>query len=394
MSPTAWFQLALVVFVKETRDGLRDRKALLSGLALPFLGPLLCAAMFTVIAGQVSSPPDLDVPLVGAEHAPGLVAFLEAGGAEVVEPPTDPDAAVASGELPFVLVVDDGFERAFREARPATVEMWVDSSRRANEGSERRLRRLVEAYGRQIATQRLVLRGVDPKLLRPIDLTELDVADAQQRGANLLEVLIMFIVLSAFLGSMYLVMDTTAGERERRSLEPLLSLPVPRSALVGGKFVASVLFGLWGVLIAAVVTAFAMNLAPLEALGVRVGLTPISTLKLVGVLLPLVPVAASVQLLLASGATSFKEAQTWLSLMMMAPMVPGMVLAFQPMNPTLSMMAVPALAQQMLASQVLRGDALDLAEVALSAGSAGLVTLAALGALTWLFGQERILRHG
>ena len=354
MNRSIWAHLVRTVARKELVDGFRDRRALLSALLFPLMSPILVALMFTAIARDHATPPTLEIPVAGRAR-PGLVQFLETAGAEVVEAPQDPEKAVGLGEVPLVVAIDATYSERFREGRPAKVRMWVDSSRNANRAAVRRATRLLEAYSSQTALQRLVLRGVDPQLLQPIDLAELDAAGPQQRAANLLEMLVMMAVMAAFLGSMYLAMDSTAGERERRSLEPLLSLPVPRSALVVGKFIAAVTYGTLGVVLATATMVVAMNYTPLELLGVRVVLTAPAALTLLGVLLPLVPVAAALQLLVASGATSFKEAQTWLSMTLFLPMMHGMIMTVRPVNPQ-TWMGVPGLAQQVLSGKVLRGE--------------------------------------
>ena len=389
-----WWRIVRIVARKELVDGIRDRRALASALAFPLLSPVLVAFMFTAIARDHATPPVLELPVSGAEHAPGLVTFLETAGAAVVDPPTDPEQAVVLGEVPLVLVVEEGYAEHFRAGRPARISMWVDSSRNANRAAVGRAKRLLDAYSSQTALQRLVLRGVDPQLLQPVELAELDAAGPQQRAANLLEMLVMMAVMAAFLGSMYLAMDSTAGERERRSLEPLLSLPVPRSALVVGKFLAALAFGTLGVVLATTTMVVAMDLTPLELLGVRVVLTAPAALALLGVLLPLVPVAAALQLFVASYATSFKEAQTWLSMTLFVPMMPGMIMTVRPVNPQDWMAAVPGLAQQVLSGKVLRGDGLTSADIALAVGSSLVITVGTLVALAALYERERILKRG
>lgn len=390
----AWLRLIFTVFRKELLDGIRDRRALASALAFPLMSPILVAFMFTVIAQDHAQPPELELPVVGAEYAPGMVGFLESAGADVVDAPDEPEAAVSTGDVPLVIVVDEAFTERFREGRPARVELLSDSSRNAHRTTVARAERLLEAWASQVALQRLVLRGVDPTLLSPLKLQKVDTATPQQRAANLLEMLVMMAVMAAFLGSMYLAMDSTAGERERRSLEPLLSLPVPRSALVVGKFAAAALFGILGVALATTTIVIAMNHTPLELLGVRVVLTVQTGLALFSVLLPLVPVAAAIQLLVASGATSFKEAQTWLSMTLFVPMMPGMIMTLRPVNFQVWMSAVPGLAQQVLSGKVLRGDGLSALDFAVVYSSSAVLTVGVLLILVRLFSHERILKQG
>jgi sodium transport system permease protein len=380
-----------IVLRKELVDGLRDRRALLSALVFPLFGPVLIAVMMGVIAEDEDTRGPLEIPVQGAEHAASLVAFLEAGGADVVDPPADPEAAVAQGDVPLVVIVDEGFMDDFRAGRPATVELVVDKSRNASRSDVGRARMLLEAWSSQTAVLRLLARGVDPSLVQPLTIDEVDLATPEQRAANLLEMVVMFIILSAFVGCMYLAMDTTAGERERKSMEPLLSLPVPRWALVMGKFLAATSFGLLAALLTTGIVGVAMNAVPLELLGVRVQLTPLTVLSLLAVSLPLAPLAAALQLAVASFAASIKEAQTWLSITLFLPMVPGMVMSVRPVNPQTWMAAVPVLGQQVLSGRVLRGEALPPAEIALSVGVTLALAAGLLGALTVLFRQERIL---
>lgn len=386
-------RLGWVVLRKELVDGLRDRRALLSALVFPLLGPALIAMMMNVVATDEDTRGPLEIPVVGAEHAPSLVGFLQSGGAAIVPPPGDPRAAVSAGEVPLVVVIPEGFIEDMRAGRPASVELIVDTSRKAKRADVARTDRLLQAWGSQIAVLRLLARGIDPTLVQPLGIDEVDLATPEQRAANLLEMVVMFIIMSAFVGCMYLAMDATAGERERKSLEPLLTLPVPRWALVGGKFVAATAYGLLAALLTTGTVVIAMNNVPLELLGVRVQLTPPTVMRLLLVTLPLAPLAAALQLAISSAATSIKEAQTWLSMTLFLPMIPGMIMSIRPMNPEPWMAAVPVLGQQVLSSAALRGEALPGLELGLSTVSIGALTVLTLGALIVLFGNERILRR-
>ena len=386
-------RLAWVVLHKELLDGLRDRRALVSALVFPLLGPALIALMMGVIAQDEDTRGSLEMTLVGAEHAPSLVGFLESGGATIIPPPDDPDAAVRSGDLPFVVVVPDDFVDDMRSARPAQVEMVVDRSRKSHRADISRAERLLEAWGSQTAVLRLIARGIDPALVQPLQVEEVDLATPEQRAANLLEMVVMFIITSAFVGCMYLAMDATAGERERKSLEPLLTLPVPRWALVGGKFIAATTYGLLAALLTTATVVVTMNNVPLELLGVRVQLTAPTIVRLLLVTLPLAPLAAALQLLISSAATSIKEAQTWLSMTLFIPMIPGLIMSIRPVNPEPWMAAVPVLGQQVLSGAALRGEPLPAVDLALSIGSLTVLTVLTMGMLIRVFGDERVLRR-
>jgi sodium transport system permease protein len=386
-------RLGWVVLRKELVDGVRDRRALLSALIFPLLGPALIAMMMNVIAEEQDTRAPLEIPVAGAAHAPSLLDFLESGGAVIVDPPDDPEKAVRDGDVPLVVVVPESFTDDIRAGRPAVVDLIVDNSRKASRTDISRADRLLQAWGSQTAVLRLLARGIDPTLVQPLTVDEVDLATPEQRAANLLEMVVMFIIMSAFVGCMYLAMDATAGERERKSLEPLLTLPVPRWALVGGKFIAATAYGLLAALLTTGTVVIAMNNIPLELLGVRVQLTAQTVLRLLLVTLPLAPLAAALQLAIASAAVSIKEAQTWLSMTLFLPMIPGMVMSIRPMNPEPWMALVPVLGQQVLSSAALRGEPLPPLEFALASGSILVLTSLTLGAIVMLFGNERILRR-
>lgn len=377
----------LVVLWKELLDGLRDRRALASALLFPLLGPVLIGFMLTRIAEDEDTRGPLVLPVEGGEHAPALLDFLRGAGVEITAPPADPEAAVRSGAVDVVLRVEEDYAADWAAGRPAPVSLIVDASRAAARTDVERARALLGAYAGHAATVRLLARGVSPALAQPLAVDEVDLATPESRGARLLEMAVMFVVMAAFLCSLYLAIDTTAGERERRSLEPLLLTPAPRSAIAAGKFLAATLFGLVGTALTLGAVVLVLRQVPLELLGVRASLDLRAAALLFAVTAPLAPFAAAVQLLIAAFARSFKEAQTWLGATLLLPMLPGLVLSLNPARPGSALRAVPVLGQQLLAGEVFRGEALPIGPVAAASASTLLVALLAFGALV------RVLRH-
>lgn len=383
-----------VVLLKELTDGLRDRRALASALLMPLLGPLLVGVMLTRLAQDEDTRGPLVLPVEGAEHAPALVAFLRAAGAEVVAPPADPEAAVRSGERAVVLRVEPEYGEAWSTGRPAPVTLVVDGSQQAARTDVERARALLAAYAGQVGTLRLLARGVDPALAQPLAVDERDLATPETRAASILEMAVMFVVMAAFVCSLYLAIDTTAGERERRSLEPLLLNPAPRWALASGKFLAAVAFGVVGTALSLAFVMAVLRRVPLELLGVRATLDLPAALALFVVAVPLAPLAAGLQLCVAAFARSFKEAQTWLGVTLFLPMLPGLVLTLAPARPGSALIAVPILGQQLLAGRVLRGEGLDPVALAACTATTLLVALAGLAGLTALLHREEALLRG
>jgi sodium transport system permease protein len=383
-----------VVWRKELRDGLRDRRSLMSALLFPLFGPVLIAFLFNNIVSTHSTEKPLELPVAGKENAPGLVAHLESAGVSIVPAPEDPEAAVGSGDLDMVLVIPAAYGKEFRASTPAKLELVVDSSRTESSTPIRRIERHIDAYAAQVGALRLLARGVHPQVAQPVKVHKLDMATPERVAANMLNMVPMFVLMAAFIGGMYVATDAAAGERERGSLEPLLLTPVSRIALVTGKWLATTTLSLVGVLLTAFGCAVALTRVPLEEIGVELRFGSADLLWLAIALVPLAPLAASVQLVVATFSRSFREAQTYLSLLMLLPMLPGMILTFRPAASEAWMMLVPALGQQALVMDVIRGEPAVPAHFAIAGVLAIAVSLAAVRLTAWLFEREKIVFGG
>lgn len=380
-----------IVLRKELTDNLRDRRTLVNALLTSLLGPLMLFMLLFIIGqtlgGSVERP--LELPVAGAEHAPDLVAFMQQNNVTLSEAPADPEAAVRAGDADVVLLIDPSYSERLASGLPAPVQLVIDSSRQSAGPSATRARALLERYAGQLAALRLQARGVSPSVVQPLALEEADMATPESRAAQLLNVLPYFLIFAVFVGGMGLTIDVTAGERERGSLEPLLVNPVRRGELVLGKLLAglaptmlSVLLSLAG--FAAVINLFALG----EQLGVRLslGLPALSAIFLIT--LPIMLLAAALQMIIATASRSVKEAQSYLGFLPLIPALPGLFLAFLPLRPAMWQMLVPTFGQQVLINQLMRGEAVNPLFVAVSAA----VTVAVGVALTLvamrLFGRS------
>jgi sodium transport system permease protein len=388
------FHVILAVASKECLDGVRDRRALLSALLFPLFGPILIALMLASMADPQEREDDIDLPVLGGEHAPLLVGELGRAGIRAVEAPADPGASVQRGEHDLVLLIGEDYGARFSSGRPAIVELVADDSRLSSHKLLRRVEAVLHRYGQKLAAKRLLARGVDPYVAQPVQVQTVNLATPRTKAANLLEMIGMFAIMAAFLCNMYVAIDSTAGERERGSLEPLLLNPAPRLAMVIGKWLATVLFGLCGVALMLACSAISLQQVPLEGLGMRLVFGFNELWLIFSLLCPLVLMAGAGQLLLASFARSFKEAQTYLSLALFLPMLPGMFLMFKQSQPALWMAAIPALSHQFLTGQVLRGEALSMDFVMVSALSSLALTALFLHITVLLFRSETFFFRG
>jgi sodium transport system permease protein len=382
---------ARIVLRKELLDYVRDRRSLSSALLMPVFGPAMFAVMFSVIASWNREDAPLVVPVAGAKNAPNLIAFLERHGALVETAPADYEQKIRDGDLDLAISVPDDYGKDFVGGRPAALQLVIDGSRNKSRAPIRRVEQLLSQYSSQLGSLRLLARGVSPALAAPLALSEVDLATPEKTAAQLLNVVPIFLLLACFVGGMHLAIDCTAGERERGSLEPLLVNPVSRPAILAGKWMATVLVALVALLVTLLAFAVALSRVPLQDLGVKVSLSARDGARLFALAVPLAVCAGAFELSLALFARTFKEAQTYLSLLLVLPMLPATFLALSPLRERLALMCIPALSQAMLFGDVLRGDSVPIAYIAASATGTVLLGAAFFALAVRLLGNERIV---
>ncbi len=368
-----------VVFGKEIRESFRDRRSVTSALVMgPLFGPALFAAMMIGILNmeQQRAQETLEIPVVGAEHAPNLVDWLRQQGADIKDPPEDPERAVKDNDEPMVLVIPEGFGDSLARGEPAVVEVIFDRSRRESDTYVDRLRSQVDRYGRTVGALRLQARGVNPNIVRAVVVRDRDISTPESRGALVLGMMPYFVMFALFMGGMYLAIDTTAGERERQSLEPLLLNPVPRGEIMAGKLAATIVFALLSLALTLVAFAVSMGFVPVAELGLGLALDLPTCLAMFAVTAPMAVVAAGLQTIVAAFAKSFREAQTYLSFLLFVPMLPTLALFILPVKAKLWMMSIPILSQSLLIQQLVRAETLEPMHVLVS-----VVTTLVLGVL-------------
>ena len=381
------------VFVKEIRENLRDRRAL--GMALlygPLFGPVLFALMTSFIVGKRADDAEkpLAIAVIGAERAPNLVDFLRQQGVEIKAAPADPEAAIREQKEVVILRVADDYAADWLDGEPARIELLLDESRQETRAVLARLRGLLLAYSGQIASLRLRLRGLDPQLGTPLSIAQRDLSTAQSRGAVLLAMLPYFLLLCAFLGGMYLAIDSTAGERERQSLEALMTTPVAPGQIMAGKLAATTLFAVASVITCIVAFQIGIGFVPTEDLGFALRLTPAVAAQVLLLVMPVAFFASAVQTVIASFARSFREAQTYLQFLMVIPSIPSVMLAVSPFKPSAWMLATPLLSQSLLINQLARGEAIAAGDLLPCIGGTVLAGLLAAAVAVRLYRDERL----
>ena len=375
---------ALTVFSKECRESLRDRRVLINSLLVgPLLGPVLFLVLMRLVVGRELEKAEQPLPVVviGAERAPELVGALRQMGLEQLPPLADPELAVREQRIDLALRIAADFGANWRAGRPAQVELIYDSSRREAQGDVERLRGMLDVYSRRNGALRLLARGLSPAVATPLTVATRDAATPQARGALLFAMLPYMLVLTIFIGGIWLAIDSTAGERERQSLEPLLINPVPRDRILLGKLMATAVFSLASLTLGLGAFLVAGRFMPTEELGLSLALGPHFFAVALPMLVPLVLLICIAQILIAAFARSVREAQTYLGLAQLVPLIPSIVLSVLPVKAQLWMYAVPLLGQQLAIMRLLRAEPVAGVALGLSA-SATLLAVVAVFLLT------------
>jgi sodium transport system permease protein len=344
----------LVVIRKELRDWSRDRRSIITVLVSSLLAPGLIFFLFNSMASRQRSIEDVVIPVVGAANAPALVDWLrQQAGVTITEGPRDPEDAVRTRREDAIIVIPDNFSKNFAASKPAQIRLVADSSSQNSRPKVQRVRGLLQRYGSEIGSLRLVARGISPLVATAVQIEDIEVSSSQQRAAQILGFIPLFVMISAFTGAMAISTDSTAGERERGSFEALLVNPAPRMAIAAGKWLAGSLTGMLTVLITAGLLFAMFQQLPLQDLGIRFRLGQPELIRTLAVVLPLCSLIVAIQMYVATFAKSFKEAQSYLSFLMMAQMVPGMMATMNTMSTKAWMYYVPWIGQQTLLTDVL-----------------------------------------
>jgi len=350
------------VFRKEFRENLRDKRTLLSALVFgPVISPILVAGLvqFGISHAETQSDESISVAVTHADSAPNLLNYLSARGVNIEKVNFDEAAArnaVATQTHKIILEIPEDFGSRLQQGQPAPIVLYSDSSRAFERRGVGRVRALVSQYGIEIAQLRFLARGIDPISVLPISVQEIDVSTPTGRSVLVLNMMTYLVLLSMLFGGLYLAIDATAGERERGSLEVLLTTPVPREQLIYGKIGAAASYMLISLVLTVAMFAVAMSFVGLEQLGITTNLGPAAAAKMIACCAPLILFGSAYLTIISAFAKSYREAQTYVQLMITIPTMPLIFAGMMGLQPKLELMFVPFLSQHLLMTSVVRAE--------------------------------------
>jgi sodium transport system permease protein len=387
-----------IIFQTEVLDNIRDTRSLIIGVFFSALfGPIMMGGLLVMIGSSFRKDLDkpLTLPVQNPEYAPALIQFLESYDVITVPAPADPETAVKLGDVDVVLVIPEKFSEEFSSSKPASVQLVLDSSRQTAAVNILRIQTLLEGYNAYLGKLRLVVRGISPEVVEVISIDKVDIATPQTRVMILFSMLPYFIIFGVFSSSSSIIVDSTAGERERKSLEPLLINPVPRRVFVLGKILSSFPFSIANLALTLIGFGLVFNVMPLEKyLGMQLGLNVMTLIWIFLISLPVVFLASAIQIVVASFARTPKEAANYLPFITLIPSLPGLALAFFPVKSNLWLMLIPTFGQQLLINQMLRLEPISVWNVITSILATLLISILFTWLAILLYNREQILFRG
>ncbi len=376
MSRAAW-----VVYLKELKDALRDRRTLLTVLLSSVaIGPLVLLAVSGLVAGIEKRAEARVVVVQGITHAPTLLNYLQRQTYTVKDAPAAWEQQLKDSKLGDpVLVVPPAFEADLARGEAPVIEIFSSSGNQRAQTAVGSVTRLLRGFNQEQAALRLALRGVSVAALEAVRVEERDLADAATRAAQLGNLVPYFVLMAVLYGALNAALDTTAGERERGSLEPLLMNPAPRAALVLGKWGAVASVGMLIAVLSCLSFLPGQWLLRSEALAAMFRFGVGEALAFIALLAPLAGALSALLMAIAIRCKTFKEAQANSTVVMLAISLLPMMTWFNQEGTAPWHLWVPALAQTTLMGRVLKGETLAVADVLPSVAVCVLLALVAVG---------------
>ncbi len=359
---------AWLVYAKELTDALRDRRTLLMVLLSSVaIGPLVLMLVSSMVAGMEQRAEAREIMVQGLEHAPSLRNYLQRQTYSLLEAPADYEQQLRNSHLAHpVLVVPVDFESEIARGVAPVVELVSSAANQRAQTGTAAIMRLLRGFNQEQATLRLAVRGVSPTLLETVRVEERDLADQATRAAKLTTLVPFFVLMAVLYGALNAALDSTAGERERGSLEPLLMNPTSRTAIVLGKWGAIASVGMLIAVLSCLSFLPGQWLIRSEALSAMFRFGMGEALAFIGLLLPLAGALAAVLMAIAIRCKTFKEAQANATVVVLAASLLPLASWFNQEGSAAWHLWVPALAQTTLMGRVLRSEALPWADVGIT----------------------------
>jgi sodium transport system permease protein len=397
-------KLISLIFRKELKDMLRDRRTLFFMIVMPFLVIFLIFNLSMRLGRNMekrAQEKELKVAVFSARPLPNFLRLLKAREKVKIDatvPRTEIDAAVNAGRLDFAVSFPDDFSETLDPGGTSEVPVYYKASTSENEQALGRIHKVLEEYGKQLLNRRLEEKKLAAAFVEPLKIDDRDVSSVREKiGQRLGGMFPYFFVIFCFLGAMYPAIDLAAGEKERGTMETLLVSPATRLQIVVGKFLVVTASGIFTALtsVAWLYLVFRQShIVPPQVLGSILKLIEWKSLLLLfSMIIPLCAFFAAMLLSASVFSKSYKEAQSLITPLNFMVLIPVLIGIFPGIQLNTATALIPILNISLATKEIMAGtiSPLLMAEVCLV-----LFALAALGLVfcSYWFNREEVIFRG
>jgi sodium transport system permease protein len=399
----------VTIYLKELKDSLRDRRTIISMIVVPTLVmPLLMFGAGYVMTKVVKQAKDEATSLVvlGGVDSPAVVAALKAEKKfRIVPADGDYRQMVSDKRVRLAVEIPEGFEASLKGGAPKTVMLYHYEGEMKSGMGVGEVEKFFRTLREKTVETRLTDRGLSADLVKPFEVKRQNVAPPEKVGGNIIGGLIPYIIIIlCFTGAMYPAIDLTAGEKERGTMETLLCSPVHRVNIVLGKFlmvmtasIATIAFTLLSSSVTILVGGSLLmggGKAAAGAAGGGGGFIPvIDPAGILGVFAMVAPVAtlfAALLLTISLFAKSYKEAQSYVSPLIIVVIMPAMMGMLPGVELSAKTALIPILNLSLVCKEMLSGI-WHWNYIALIFGSTALYAAAAVALCVKMFNREDVI---
>jgi len=396
---------AMIVFKKEVKDLIRDRRTVITSILLPMI---LIPAINIIMGGSVQNfektiNENVSVALSQASDTDEIKKFvqekiLSKNPNLVLKEPDDPQKALENEEIRCIIDVESGYREKLEAGVPIKITLLYDESKTKSSTAAEIVTQAVNDFGSDIIRERIAALGLSTDILQPVAIEKSNVAKENQGSNMVLQMMLpLLISMLVSVGGIPAATDLVAGEKERNTFEPLLTTMPDRSSLLIGKYMAVTLFSF--VSVAAILAGFAIGYA-IDPNSMTMGLDqqvggfaiePLAIVLAILITITLGMTFSGIQIALSTFAKSYKEAQTYLSFLMLAAMIPGYATMFlQPSDLSTVMFVLPVM-NTISAFKMLLGGNIIYSDLILALGTSIVFVILTLWLASSLFKKEKVL---
>lgn len=349
---------------KELKEAFRDKRALMVAMMLAIMAPIMIFAMSKMMIKEMVSTPPVYIKVTGSEFAPKLIKAFADDNIKLFSDVPSEDASLWE-ERNIQLTIPETFAQDMLDGKRIDIYLNADFSEKSMNAPLRRIKETVQNYAQAIGYKRLLVRGIDIKLLRPVNLIEQDTSSPSSNFIMISMMLGLYLLMAAFMSGLSVAIDSSAGERERNVLEMLLCQPVSTLKIVLAKLTCASTIAFIGVLLTISLTFASIGFVDLTKIGASFSLDFSAVAIIVGMLIPICFLASALQLFFSFQAKSFKEAQSSVTMVVMIPAMLPFIMTFIDDKPKWFDW-VPVTGQSLIMEDIFKGLPVDWTNLALT----------------------------